>query len=167
MGAGPVLPDVLAPGLRVVFCGTAPGTQSAAARAYYAGRGNKFWPTLARVGLTPRQLLPAEYAEVLAFGIGLTDLAKKVSGPDSALKKSDFGVVDLQRKLLTFQPGILAFTSKRAAREYFGKQTGYGLQEEGIGRSRVFVLPSPSGLASGHWDMSVWRDLAEMLRAPL
>nr|HQT26871.1 mismatch-specific DNA-glycosylase [Burkholderiales bacterium] len=56
-----VLPDVLAPDLAVVFCGSAVGAASARRRAYYAGPGNAFWPTLARVGFTPCQLTPDEY----------------------------------------------------------------------------------------------------------
>jgi TDG/mug DNA glycosylase family protein len=167
MRVEPVLPDVLAPGLKVVFCGTAPGRQSAAARAYYAGRGNTFWPTLARVGLTPRLLLPAEYKQVLGRGIGLTDLAKKTFGADSTLRAKDFAVAELRRKILTVQPGVLAFTSKRAARVYFGRVTGYGIQPELLGRTKLFVLPSPSGLARGSWDLSVWQALARVLRKPL
>ncbi len=76
-----VLPDVLAPGLRIVFCGTAVGSASARRRAYYAGPGNSFWPTLFTVGLTPRQLRPEEYATVIEYGLGLTDLAKSIAGP--------------------------------------------------------------------------------------
>jgi len=62
---GHILPDVLEPGLRVVFCGTAAGVVSAAKRVYYAGRGNSFWPTLHEIGLTPRQFEPMEFREVL------------------------------------------------------------------------------------------------------
>jgi hypothetical protein len=69
-----VLPDVLGPGLRVVFCGTAVGSASAKRGAYYAGPGNKFWPTLHAIGLTPRRLMPEEFRSVLDYGIGLTDL---------------------------------------------------------------------------------------------
>ena len=80
-----ILPDLLAPGLDIVFCGTAVGAESARRRAYYAGPGNAFWPTLAQVGLTPRRLKPEEYPLLLTFGIGLTDLAKHVSGNDDIL----------------------------------------------------------------------------------
>ena len=66
-----ILPDVLAPGMRVVFCGTAPGAASARARAYYAGPGNRFWVTLHEVGLTPILLRPDEFARLPEFGVGL------------------------------------------------------------------------------------------------
>ena len=84
-----VLPDVLKPGLRVVFCGTAVGSKSARAGAYYAGRGNQFWSVLYRVGLTPRQLEPQEFRLLLQYGIGLTDLAKRRSGSDGVLSSSN------------------------------------------------------------------------------
>ena len=77
-----VLPDVLGSGLSIVFCGSAAGAASARAGAYYAGPGNRFWPTLYRVGLTPRILAPADFRTVRRYGIGLTDLCKTESGSD-------------------------------------------------------------------------------------
>jgi TDG/mug DNA glycosylase family protein len=93
-----VLPDVLGPGLKVVFCGSAVGSASARVGAYYAGPGNKFWPTLQRIGLTPRRLAPAEFRSVVAFGIGLTDLCKSLSGADRALTASADDVAGLAAK---------------------------------------------------------------------
>ena len=86
MNADDVLTDLLQPGLRAVFCGTQAGTQSARRGAYYAGRGNRFWPTLHDVGLTPVRLAPEQYPMLLDYGIGLTDMAKKTSGADSLLR---------------------------------------------------------------------------------
>ena len=80
-----VLPDVLAPGLKIVFCGSAAGTASALARAYYAKPGNKFWPTLAATGLTPALVKPSDYLRVLEYGIGMTDMCKVEFGQDAAL----------------------------------------------------------------------------------
>ena len=110
-----ILPDLLAPGLNVVFCGTAVGAASARRRAYYAGPGNAFWPTLYRVGLTPRQLRPEEYAQLLGWGIGLTDLAKEVSGNDDILSPGHFDGDRLRAVIAEYRPRILAFTGKRAA----------------------------------------------------
>lgn len=70
-----ILPDVLASDLVVVFCGTAAGNRSAQMGAYYAGIGNRLWPTLHQIGLTPRLLQPTEFWQALDYGIGLTDLA--------------------------------------------------------------------------------------------
>ena len=80
-----VLPDLLQPGLRVVFCGTAAGTISALRGQYYAHPQNKFWPTLHGIGLTPRRLDPSEYPRLAEWGVGLTDIAKHVFGMDRQL----------------------------------------------------------------------------------
>ncbi|HET7557007.1 MAG TPA: mismatch-specific DNA-glycosylase [Rhodanobacteraceae bacterium] len=156
-----VLPDVLAPNLRVVFCGTAAGTRSAREGAYYAHPGNYFWRTLFEVGLTPRRLSPHEFPQVLQFGIGLTDLAKLHFGSDHELPRDAFDAAALKRKLARNTPAIVAFTSKNAAFGCFGRVHPYGEQKEKIARSRVFVLPSPSGQARKFWNIETWRELAE------
>jgi double-stranded uracil-DNA glycosylase len=161
---GMILPDVLAPNLKVVFCGTAAGAMSARLGAYYANPTNRFWATLHKIGLTPYQLKPSEFKTVTKYSIGLTDLAKHTSGQDNILSPSDFGVTELREKMLRYQPKVLAFTSKRGAGEYFGqKKVEYGLQAEQIGETRVFVLPSPSGAARSYWDETHWFALAEWL----
>src|SRR5262245_33040622 len=101
-----VLPDVIRPGLLVVFCGTAVGAASARRGAYYAGPGNKFWPTLFEVGLTPRQLGPAEYASVIEYGIGLTDLCKIKSGSDAQIGSHGFDVARLEDLVTANAPAI-------------------------------------------------------------
>lgn len=157
-----VLPDLLQAHLKIVFCGTAPGTVSARRGAYYAGPGNAFWPTLFEVGLTPRRILPDEYPVITQFGLGLTDLAKHVYGADSVLAATDFGRDELRAKILHNCPRILAFTSKRAGQEFLRRSVSYGLQEEKIGSTLLFVLPSPSGLARRHWTVQPWLDLAAL-----
>ena len=159
-----ILPDVLTPGLRVVFCGTAPGTRSAREGAYYAHPGNHFWRTLFAVGLTPRLLAPAEFRDVLQFGIGLTDVAKHHFGSDAELPRTAFDAARLHRKLARFKPHFVAFTSKNAARAGLAlgsRNLHYGEQTIAIAQSRVFVLTSPSGQARGFWDTAPWRELAE------
>jgi len=158
--AGGVLPDVLATNLAVVFCGTAVGTASARRGAYYAGPGNAFWPTLAEVGLTPRLLRPEEFARVTEHGLGLTDLAKDVSGSDHVLRECHFDRDGLRTKVLRYRPRIVAFTSKRAAEEFLLHPAGYGLLTERIEDTELFVLPSPSGAARRTWDPKHWRELA-------
>ena len=159
-----ILPDVLVPGLRVVFCGTAPGTRSAREGAYYAHPGNHFWRTLFAVGLTPRLLAPVQFRDVLQFGIGLTDVAKHHFGSDAELPCTAFDAASLRRKLARFQPRIVAFTSKNAARAGLAlgsRNLRCGEQAIAIAQSRVFVLTSPSGQARGFWDTGPWRELAE------
>src|SRR5215212_1552516 len=159
-----MLPDVLAPGLNVVFCGTAAGAVSARVGAPYAGPGNKFWPTLHAVGLTPRRLEPLEFRSALDYGIGITDLAKTVSGADSVLRSSHFDPEAFRLKIERFAPAIVAFTGKRSAQEFVGRPVAYGRQDFSIGASEVWVLPSPSGAASGFWDASHWQALADTVR---
>lgn len=155
-----VIPDVLEPGLDVVFCGTAPSTTSKELGAYYARPGNRFWPTLHAVGLTPRQLAPEEFRTVTSFGIGLTDVCKTAWGQDADLVDGDFDPDSLRVKILRNAPRYLAFTSKRAAGEFLGRNPEYGIQPETIAATQIYVLPSTSGLATRFWDESYWRELA-------
>jgi TDG/mug DNA glycosylase family protein len=159
-----LVPDVLVPGLRLVFCGTAPSRASAAARAYYAKPGNRFWPTLHAAGFTPRRFHPAEYAKLLELGIGLTDLCKAHAGNDDELPHGALDAAELRRKIEGFQPGAVAFTSKNAAKAFLGRDVDYGWQQETVGGTRLFVLPSPSGQATRFWDARWWSDLARWTR---
>lgn len=161
-----ILPDVLAPGLALVFCGTAAGERSAREGAYYAHPGNLFWQALHEAGLTPYRFKPAQFVQLPALGIGLTDLAKRHSGNDADLPRGAFDVPALRAKIELYQPGLLAFTSKAAARAALGRPiTAYGMQPERIGPTALYVLPSPSGQARGHWDMAPWRQLKRHLQA--
>lgn len=163
-----VLPDVLAPNLRVVFCGTAPSRISAQRAAYYANPQNKFWRTLFVAGILPVPLRPEQYVEVLRYGIGLTDLAKHTYGVDSALSPQDFDRQAFIDKMCHYRPRCIAFTSKKAAAVCWNIATArvsYGLQTATLGDSVVFVLPSPSGLATSYWDEGVWRELGAWLKA--
>lgn len=160
---GQVLPDVLAEGLDVVFCGSAVGTVSARVGAPYAGPGNKFWPMLFRVGLTPRLLAPAAFRDLPLYGIGLTDLAKFYAGPDAGIRAGDDDVEALVAKVARWRPAILAFNGKRAATRVLGA-CPYGEQAATLAGARVFVLPSTSGLAVKFWDEAPWRALAAAVR---
>lgn len=162
---GHILPDVLAPGLAIVFCGTAAGDRSAREGAYYAHPGNLFWRALHEAGFTPRRYAPAEFARLPALGIGLTDLAKHHSGNDADLPRGAFDVPALLAKIEQYQPRLLAFTSKTAARAVLARPiTTYGLQPEHFGATRIVVLPSPSGQARGRWDIEPWRALGRSYR---
>ncbi|RDS81260.1 mismatch-specific DNA-glycosylase [Dyella monticola] len=155
-----ILPDVLRPGLRLVFCGTAAGKRSAQEGAYYAHPGNMFWRALFQAGFTPRLLAPQEFPLLPGFGIGLTDLAKRHIGNDDELPRDAFDIAGLLAKIQTWEPQVLAFTSKHAARAALGAGIDYGLQHRAWGRTELFVLPSPSGQARGHWDIAPWVALA-------
>jgi TDG/mug DNA glycosylase family protein len=160
-----ILPDVLAPGLLVVFCGVAPGRVSAARRAYYAGPGNKFWPTLFKVGLTPRLFAPHEYPQVLALGIGLTDVCKTAFGADHELARDAFDAAGFRAKMARYRPRAIAFDGKFAARMALEVKTiPYGRQPDTLHGATMFVLPSPSGRARRFWDERYWFEVADFVR---
>lgn len=166
----PALPDLLRPGLDIVFCGSAAGAVSARVGAYYAGPGNKFWPTLYAIGLTPEILPPADFRRLPDFGIGLTDMAKHASGADSALPRDADDPDGLRRRIEACAPRLLAFNGKRAARialkAWFGlRDPAYGLQPHRLGCTAIHVLPSTSGLASGVWSVGPWRALARAAKS--
>ena len=146
-----------------MFCGSAAGAASARLGAYYAGPGNRFWPTLFETGILPRRLAPEEFRGALDHGIGLTDLAKFASGADSALARAADDPEAFIRKIETAQPRAVAFVGCRAAKVVLGRAVEPGRQEDWIGASVVFVLPSPSGAARGYWDPEPWRALATFL----
>lgn len=163
-----ILPDLLAPGLKIVFCGSAVGAASAKAKASYAKPGNKFWPTLHAVGLTPRLFRPTEYPELLTLGLGLTDINKTQFGNDTDLDATHDDVASLAAKIEKYQPAILAFTAKRPAQVFMKASFGlkgppaYGLQDPRVGRTKLFVLPSPSGRAGSFWDIAPWQELKRL-----
>ncbi|HEY2053533.1 MAG TPA: mismatch-specific DNA-glycosylase [Solirubrobacterales bacterium] len=157
--AAPILPDVLGPGLRIVFCGYAPGTASAKAGAYYAGPGNRFWATLHEVGLTDVLLAPAEFARLPEFGIGLTDISKSASGSDQEVGRRGVDPARIAAIVTKASPAHLAFNGKNAARAALGRPVDYGPQPERIGGAVTWVLPSTSGAARGFWDIEPWREL--------
>ncbi len=159
----PVLPDVLEPGLTVVFCGTAAGRMSAARRQYYAHPQNRFWRILHATGLTPRLLSPHEYALLPRFGIGATDIAKHVSGMDHQLPKGSLGAValdDLRTRIIAVKPKLLAFPSLAGGRRFLRSKAKHGKQPETLGDTAIWILPSPSPAAQNAWNESVWHALA-------
>lgn len=160
-----VLPDVMERGLILVFCGTAASEASARAGAYYANPRNAFWPTLHHAGITPRRLNPSDFRELLSMKIGLTDLVKDAAGSDRSLHWRDCQSERLTRKICRFQPEIVAFTSKTAWRRWKGlsarADVSYGWQNDTLGGTAFYVLPSPSGAARGYWDLTPWRVLGD------
>ncbi|MFN8451783.1 MAG: mismatch-specific DNA-glycosylase [Anaerolineae bacterium] len=156
------LPDVVLPGLKVVFCGTAAGTRSARVGAYYAGRGNRFWRTLHQIGLTPRLLDPHEFVRLPEYGIGLTDIAKTYSGADSGLRGAHFDAAGCAAKSIPHRRACWRSTASGRRRRFTARWSLTGSRRS-IGATTVFVLPSTSGAASGFWDVSRWQALADFL----
>jgi TDG/mug DNA glycosylase family protein len=110
------VPDILAPGLRIVFCGINPGFRSAAAAAHFANPRNDFWRLLATAGLTPRVLGPEEQWELLELGYGLTNAAYRTTKGSSDLRRGDFAGAAgrLERIARELRPRTSAFVGKAA-----------------------------------------------------
>jgi TDG/mug DNA glycosylase family protein len=144
-----VVPDVISGGLRVLFCGINPGMMSAATGHHFAKPGNRFWPALHLSGFTPRQLQPAEQAELLSYRLGITNVVDRPSARADELTRAEYvaGGENLVEKVLGCQPEWLAVVGVTAYRDAFGERTAkMGKQERMIGATQVWILPNPSGL---------------------
>src|SRR5262245_5413398 len=154
-GAESAVPDVLGPGLRVVFCGINPGFVSAAAAAHFANPRNDFWRLLHAAGFTSRLYEPAEQFEVLHERIGLTNAAPRTTRGSADLRRGDFAVAAerLERLASDLRPEWIAFVGKEAYRGTFNERPELGVQERQLGETRLFVLPSTSPAnAAVPWD---------------
>jgi double-stranded uracil-DNA glycosylase len=157
-GAAPApsaVPDVLAPGLAVVFCGINPGFVSAAAAAHFANPRNDFWRLLHAAGFTSRLLSPDEQFETLDYGIGLTNAAPRTTRGSGDLRRGDFAGAAgrLERLALDLAPKAIGFVGKEAYRGTFGERPEHGLQKRRLGETLLFVLPSTSPAnAAVPWD---------------
>ena len=152
---GPLVPDVLEPGARLVLCGINPGRMSAAAGAPFANPRNDFWRLLHAAGFTPRLLAPQEAHELAAYRIGLTNAARRTTRGAGDLRRADFaGAVErLERIAETLRPQVVAFVGKAAYNGVFGGRSELGLQERRLGDSDLYVLPSTSPAnAAVPWD---------------
>jgi TDG/mug DNA glycosylase family protein len=124
---------------------------------------------LYQISLTPRKLKPQEFRELTKFGLGLTDLAKTASGVDSDLQDEAFDVIAFIESIDHCRPALVAFNGKMAARIFYGMPAraplNYGEGAIVPNFPRVFVLPSTSGSARGHWDLEWWREFARLVVA--
>ncbi len=149
------LPDVTGPGLRVLFAGINPGLYSAATGYHFARPGNRFWPALHQSGFTPRQFRPEEQDQLPGLGLGITNLAPRATARAAELSPAELraGAIVLGGKLERLAPRWLAVVGVTAYRTAFGRPDAVvGPQEVSIGRTRVWVLPNPSGL-NASWPM--------------
>jgi TDG/mug DNA glycosylase family protein len=140
------VPDVLAPGLDVVFCGINPGRVSAAAAAHFANPRNDFWRLLHAARFTPRLYAPQEQWELLELGVGLTNAALRTTKGSGDLRRADFAgsAERLERIACDLHPRAVAFVGKEAFRGVFGVRAEHGPQERRLGEALLFVLPSTS-----------------------
>ncbi|MFI1561470.1 G/U mismatch-specific DNA glycosylase [Streptomyces sp. NPDC020490] len=147
------MPDVVADGLEVLFCGINPGLMSAATGHHFARPGNRFWPVLHLSGFTPRLLKPSEQRELLSYGLGITNVVARATARADELDAEEYraGGRRLALKVARHKPRWLAVVGVTAYRAAFDdRKARVGPQERVIGESRVWVLPNPSGL-NAHW----------------
>jgi double-stranded uracil-DNA glycosylase len=161
---GKTVPDVIAPRLRVLFCGINPGLYSGATGHHFARPGNRFWPVLHQAGFTECLLAPSEERTLLQHGLGVTNLVARTTAAADELTKAELvaGCRRLRTKVARYEPRIVAVLGVGAYRIAFGRpKTVIGPQEEALGSAAVWVLPNPSGL-NAHYQM---RELVKIFSA--
>lgn len=158
--------DLIAPGLRVLFCGINPGLHTGATGHHFAGPGNRFWPALHAAGFTPRLFTPAEKDALLPLGYGITNVAPRTTATAAELSTGELiaGGRILHEKVLGYRPRVLAVLGVGAYRAAFGRpKAALGPQDERIGETLVWVLPNPSGL-NAHYPPARLAELFRELR---
>jgi double-stranded uracil-DNA glycosylase len=159
-----LVPDLVVPGLRVLFCGINPGLYTAAIGHHFGRPGNRFWPALHGAGFTPRLFAPWEERELLPLGIGITNMVERTTATAAELSPDEYvaGGQRLRRLVEAHQPRVVAFLGIGAYRTAFGRpKAALGLQDERLADAALWVLPSPSGLNANHQ----LADLVVLLRA--
>ena len=147
------IPDVIAPGLHVLFSGINPGLYSAATGHHFARPGNRFWPALYRSGFTPRQLRPGEQEQLLPLGLGITNIVARATARADELTALELheGARALTAKVARLGPRWLAVVGVTAYRTAFGQAgAAVGAQERTVAGARLWVLPNPSGLNASY-----------------
>jgi TDG/mug DNA glycosylase family protein len=169
---GRTVPDVIGPCLAVLFCGINPGLYSGAVGHHFARPGNRFWKTLHGAGFTDRVLSPFEEHELLASGVGITNLVERATGGAAELTAAELrsGAHGLTRKVRRLQPRIVAFLGLSAYRTAFDRPAAPpGPQPEDLGRAGIWLLPNPSGL-NAHYQLpalvAAFRDLRAAVARP-
>ena len=148
------IPDVAAPGLRVLFAGINPGLYSAATGYHFARPGNRFWPALHASGFTPRVFRPDEQEQLLPLGLGITNVVDRATARAEELTTAEIqdGGKMLTAKVARLEPRWLAVVGVTVYRTAFGHPGAKTGQQEGLmGGTRLWVLPNPSGL-NAHWN---------------
>lgn len=160
--------DVIAPGLRVLFCGINPSLYSAAVGHHFARPGNRFWPTLHAAGFTPRLFQPDEGVALLPLGYGITNIVDRATARADELTPTEVtaGGAALARKVRRFKPRVLAVLGVTVYRAAFDRPKAViGPQPDRIGGSAVWVLPNPSGLNAHYQRADLARVFTELRAA--
>ena len=162
---GKTIKDLIAPNLRVLFCGINPGLYSGATGHHFARPGNRFWPALHLGGFTPRVLKAYEEKELLDVGCGITNFVTRTTATAAELDDDELvkGAKSLEKKVLKYAPKVLAIVGVGAYRTGFARpKAQIGLQDDRIGATRIWVLPNPSGLNAHHTQASLGKLFREL-----
>ena len=160
------VPDVIAKGLKILFCGINPGLYSGAVGHHFARPGNRFWKAVHESGLAPRLLEPREETKMLEYGYGITNLVNRATASADEIGDEELrrGRRSLSGKAGWYRPGTVAVLGLTAYRTAFGeREAGIGEQERRIGDSALWVLPSPSGL-NAHYQLADFARLFSRLK---
>ncbi|WP_224998951.1 G/U mismatch-specific DNA glycosylase [Cesiribacter sp. SM1] len=161
-----LLPDLIAPNLKVLFCGINPSLYSAATGYHFARPGNRFWPALYGAGFTSQVLKPQEQYRLLECGYGITNVADRPTTAAAELSKAEIaaGALQLQQKVKQYRPKVLAILGLTVYKAAFNiTDARVGLQEEPIENTHLWVLPNPSGL-NAHYTPVKLKELFQDLR---
>ena len=161
------VPDLIGPGLGILFSGINPSLYSAAVGHHFARPGNRFWPALHASGITPRLVSPFEGELLLGLGCGITNVVARATAMADELAVAELkaGGAILAAKVDRYRPEFVAFLGITAYRAAFGRpRAGVGPQSERLGATRIWVLPNPSGL-NAHYQIADLARLFGELRA--
>ena len=167
---GRTVPDVIAPGLRVLFVGINPGLYSGAVGHHFARPGNRFWRTLHAAGFTEGLLSPFEEGELLGLGLGITNLVERATAGAADLHRHELveGVRRLEAKVRRHEPAWVAFLGLTAYRAARGRPDArVGSQEGSLAGARVWLLPNPSGLNAHYRPAELARLFSQLRRVAL
>jgi TDG/mug DNA glycosylase family protein len=156
--------DVIASGLTVLFCGINPGLYTAAIGHHFGRPGNRFWPALFAGGFTPRLFDPSEKEKLLELGYGITNLVSRATlrADELTAKELVAGAKVVTEKVKKYKPRYLAVVGISSYRVAFDRPKAVvGPQPDTIGKTKLWVLPNPSGL-NAHYRP---KELAEVFGA--
>jgi TDG/mug DNA glycosylase family protein len=122
--------DLVGPGLRLLFVGINPGLWTAAVKTHFAHPTNRFYPALAKAGITDYEvdrvagMTEADRAHLVARGIGITNLVRRASARASELSREELseGGARLQRFVAEHRPAVVAIAGVTAYRDAFGER---------------------------------------------
>jgi TDG/mug DNA glycosylase family protein len=165
---GRSIPDLIAPGLRVLFSGINPGLWSGATGFHFARPGNRFWRVLHLAGFTDRVLAPSEGSELLAAGLGITNVVQRTTASESELNRGEFraGGERLRALVAEYRPAWLAIVGIGAYRSAFDNpKATVGRQALRLGETGLWVLPNPSGLNANYQLPALVKAFSELREA--